>query len=986
MSFNEINSVENFVIKTMTGVNLNETSMAHEAQAPYGVQWEYLPATELPREVTEVMVETEVKKALVSLNPEIAALPERADEVIYKLRSILLSVNSTGLVRANEEFAEWLKGNKTMPFGKNYAHVSVKLFDFETIENNKFQLVNQFSIRNRETKRPDIVMFVNGIPLVVGEAKTPVRPSVSWLDAAFDIHDGYENSVPELFVPNVLSFATEGKELYYGAVRTPLEFWAAWRVNEGNDVARLMGLNNVAAEMKQLLSPKTLLDILYNFTTYSTNKKRQRIKVVCRYQQYEGANLIVQRVLENKIKRGLIWHFQGSGKSLLMLFAAQKLRKMPELKSPTVMIVVDRVDLDSQAQNVFKEAPNVMPTEDIDKLNKYLANDSRYIIITTIFKFKDAQANINLRDNIIVMVDEAHRTQEGDLGQRMRMALPNAFFFGLTGTPINKTDHNTFWTFGAQEDENGYMSRYSFEDALRDKTILPLHFEPRLLDIHIDRKKVDEEFEALANTLDEDAKITLSNKAAKMLEFLKSPERIEIVCKDITQHYHEKVEPQGFKAMIVTPDREACHLYKQELGKYFPDSASGVVISTSGKGEDELKRLYNLSKDEQEKLIEKFNKPDSELKFLIVTAKLLTGFDAPILQTMYLDKSLKDHTLLQAICRTNRKYPNKTFGRIVDYFGVFDDAAKALEFDEEVMKKVITNLSSQLEELPRIMANNLAHFEGVDRTIEGFDGLQVAQDAINTNEKRDAFASDYRQLANIWESVSPDPALEPYRTDYKWLSNVYQSVKPSGPDSLGKLLWLSLGAQTKKIMYDNIHVGGIHTDMEEVVLDETMVTSLMASKDPRAAKKIEKELIKRFKKYTNQPKFIELSKRLEALRDKAEQGLISSIEFIKELCQIARETIQAEKQEEHIEVRKTGMEALTELFLDLRTDDTPAVVGRIVADIDNIVKIVRFPGWQTTNAGEREVQKALRKTLLKYKLHKEEVLFNKAYLYIREYY
>ena len=986
MSFNEINSVENFVIKTMTGVNLNETGTLHEPMPSYGAQWIYTPASELPREITEVLIETELKQALVKLNPEIAALPERADEVIYKLRSILLSVNSTGLVRANEEFAEWLKGNKTMPFGKNYAHVSVKLVDFENIENNMFQLVNQFSIRNRETKRPDIVMFVNGIPLVVGEAKTPVRPSVSWLDAASDIHDGYENSVPELFVPNVLSFATEGKELYYGAVRTPLEFWAAWRVNEGGDVSRLMGLNNVAAEMKQLLSPKTLLDILYNFTTYSTNKKRQRIKVVCRYQQYEGANLIVQRVLENKIKRGLIWHFQGSGKSLLMLFAAQKMRKLKELKNPTVMIVVDRVDLDSQTQNVFKEAPNVMPTEDIDTLNKYLANDSRFIIITTIFKFKDAKANINLRDNIIVMVDEAHRTQEGDLGQRMRMALPNAFFFGLTGTPINKTDHNTFWTFGAQEDENGYMSRYSFEDALRDKTILPLHFEPRLLDIHIDREKVDEEFEAISNTLDEEAKITLSKKAAKMLEFLKSPERIEIVCKDIAQHYQEKVEPQGFKAMIVTPDREACHLYKQELGKYFPDSASAVVISTSGKGEDELKRLYNLTKDEQEKLVEKFNKPDSELKFLIVTAKLLTGFDAPILQTMYLDKSLKDHTLLQAICRTNRKFPNKTFGRIVDYFGVFDDAAKALEFDEDVMKKVITNLSSQLEELPRIMANNLAHFDGVDRTIEGFDGLQAAQDAIDTNEKRDAFASDYRQLANIWESLSPDPALEPYRTDYKWLSNVYQSVKPSGPDSLGKLLWLSLGAQTKKIMYDNIHVGGIHTDMQEVVLDETMVASLMVSKDPKAAKKIEKELIKRFKKYTNQPKFVELSKRLEALRDKAEQGLISSIEFIKELCQIARETIQAEKQEEHIEVRKTGTEALTELFLELRTEDTPAVVGRIVADIDSIVKIVRFPGWQTTNAGEREVQKALRKTLLKYKLHKEEVLFNKAYMYIREYY
>lgn len=994
MSFTEINSVENFVIKAMTGVNLNTPSPVGEGQgvrvceppAHYGARWEYVPATALQREITEVLVETEVKKALVRLNPEIAAQPERADEVIYKLRSILLSVNSTGLVRANEKFAEWLKGRKTMPFGKNYAHVTVNLIDFKNIENNTFQLVNQFSIRNRETKRPDIVLFVNGFPLVVGEAKTAVRPAVSWLDGAADIHDGYENSVPELFVPNVFSFATEGKELYYGAVRTPLEFWAAWRVDDDENLSKMMGLGNVEKELKQLLSPRTLLDILYNFTTYTTNKKRQRTKIVCRYQQYEGANLIVERVLQNRIKRGLIWHFQGSGKSLLMLFAAQKLRKMPELKSPTVMIVVDRVDLDSQTQNVFKEAQNVMPTEDISTMNSYLENDSRYIIITTIFKFKEAKPNINLRENIIVMVDEAHRTQEGDLGQRMRAALPNAFFFGLTGTPINRSDHNTFWTFGAEEDTNGYMSRYSFEDALRDNTILPLHFEPRLLDIHIDKDSVDEQFAELSNSLDEDAKITLTKKAAKMLEFLKSPERIALVCQDIAQHYQEKVEPQGFKAMIVTPDREACHLYKQELGKYFPDSASAVVISTSGKGDDELKRLYNRTKDEQEKLIEKYNNPDSELKFLIVTAKLLTGFDSPILQTMYLDKSLKDHTLLQAICRTNRKFPNKTFGRIVDYFGVFDDAAKALEFDEDAMKKVITNLNSLIDELPKVMENNLSHFAGVDRTVEGFDGLQAAQEAIGTNEKRDAFAADYRQLSNIWESLSPDPALEPFRVDYKWLSNVYQSVKPSGPDSLGKLLWLSLGAQTKKIMYDNIHAEGIHTDMEEVVLDETTVASLMANKDPKAAKRMEKELIKRFKKYSNIPKFVELSKRLEELRAKAEAGLISSIEFIKELCQIARETVQAEKQEEKIEVRKTGKEALTELFLELRTEDTPAVVGRIVADIDEIVKIVRFPGWQTTNAGEREVQKALRKTLLKYKLHKEEALFAKAYLYIKEYY
>jgi type I restriction enzyme R subunit len=674
----------------------------------YGDYWQYKSPQELNRSVNEVLIESELKQSLIRLNPEITQNPYLADEVIYKLRAILISVHQVGLVRANEEFFKWLQGDKTMPFGENNRHVPVRLIDFDELKNNNFIATTQFRIHHRETKIPDVVLFINGIPVVIGEAKTPIRPSVSWLDGAHEVHDIYENAVSQLFVPNILSFATEGKELYYGAIRTPLEFWAPWRLENDEDaIAKRLGLGEVGKELSDLLHPKRLLDILQNFSLFTTNTKKQRIKVIPRFQQYEGANKIVKRVKEGKIKKGLIWHFQGSGKSLLMVFAAQKLRKEKDLKSPTVIVLVDRTDLDTQITGTFNAADisNVETTDNIKQLQKLLENDNRKIIISMIHKFRDAKPNMNTRDNIIVLVDEAHRTQEGDLGRQMRAALPNAFLFGLTGTPVNKADKNTFWAFGAEEDQGGYMSRYTFHDSIRDNATLPLHFEPRLVDVHVDKETIDKamaEFKENTALTDEEAD-ALNKKSAKMSAFLKSPERVAKIVEDIATHFKEKVAPHGFKAMIVTPDRYACVQYKEELDKYFPEEASKVVISTSANDELDFKQKWGVDKSQQEKIVEEFNDAQSDLQFIIVTAKLLTGFDAPILQTMYLDKSIKDHTLLQAICRTNRLFPNKSFGRIVDYFGVFDDAAKALQFDEESIKTVISNLSELRDRLPKAM-------------------------------------------------------------------------------------------------------------------------------------------------------------------------------------------------------------------------------------------------------------------------------------------
>jgi len=990
MTFNELNSVEYFIIHQLSGTNLNQPGQVADISQSYGLHWQYQPAAELNRGVNEVLVESELRNSLIRINPEITIKPERADEVIYKLRAILISVSHSGLVRANEEFTKWLSGEKTMPFGENNRHVPIRLIDFDNLNNNTFIVTNQYRVHARETKIPDIVMLINGMPIVVGEAKTPIRPSISWLDGAHEIHNIYENAVPQLFVPNILSFATEGKELFYGAVRTPLDYWSPWRI-EGDEEKWLsqMGLGEVGKELTDLLNPVRLLDILQNFAVYSSDKKKRRIKIVCRYQQYEGANLIVQRVLEGRLKKGLIWHFQGSGKSLLMVFAAQKLRRQAALKSPTVIILVDRTDLDTQISSTFNasDVPNVVTTDSIRELHDLLERDTRKIIISTIHKFRDAYPDMNTRENIIVMVDEAHRTQEGDLGRMMRAALPNAFLFGLTGTPINKADRNTFWAFGAEEDETGYMSRYTFQDSLRDKATLPLHFEPRLVDIHVDKETIDKLFKELKDEMqlsDEQAD-ALSKRAAKMSAFLKSPERVYTIVKDIIQHFQDKVEPHGLKAMIVTPDRFACVQYKEELDKQINTDASVVIISTSANDDFEFKQKWGMDKDKQDKAIETYNDPNSPLKFIIVTAKLLTGFDSPILQTMYLDKSLKDHTLLQAICRTNRLYPNKNFGRVVDYFGVFDDAAEALQFDEKSVLKVITNLKELKEILPRAIQECLNHFPGVDRSREGFEGLEAAQNCIDTDEKRDNFARDYSYLTKLWESLSPDSILNLYQKDYRWLTEVYQSVKPA-VDNIGKLLWHTLGAKTTKLIHENIHVEGIHDDLEEYVLDAEVIDDIFNNPNSQNAKKLERILIARFKRHAGDPRFKKLSERLEELRNRAEKGLITSIEFVKELCKLARETVKTEKEILTILEQKSAKTALTELFLEMKTDKTPAVVERIVNDIDGIVKVVRFPGWQNTIGGEREVQKALRKALLKYKLHKDQVLFERAYAYIKEYY
>jgi type I restriction enzyme R subunit len=297
----------------------------------------------------------------------------------------------------------------------------------------------------------------------------------------------------------------------------------------------------------------------------------------------------------------------------------------------------------------------------------------------------------------------------------------------------------------------------------------------------------------------------------------------------------------------------------------------------------------------------------------------------------------------------------------------------------------VSNIAGLKDKLPGAMQKCLAYFAGVDRTIGGYEGLIAAQDCLPNDKTRDAFAADYSVVSKLWEALSPDPMLEDHRADYRWLSQVYESVKPSSGN--GRLLWHALGAKTIELIHENIHVGEIRDDLDELVVDADVLEAIMGSPDPtRKAKEIEIKVAARLRKHIGNPRFKALSKRLEDLKKRFDEGALHSIAFLKELLDIARDVVAAEKDTPPEEDEDRGKAALTELFAEVQTEETPVMVKRVVDDIDEIVRVVRFPGWQQTTAGEREVRIALRKTLFKYKLHSDTELFEKAYGYIVEYY
>jgi type I restriction enzyme R subunit len=420
-----------------------------------------------------------------------------------------------------------------------------------------------------------------------------------------------------------------------------------------------------------------------------TRKDGELSKVVLRPHQMRAAERCVARCKEPEKRRGLVWHTQGSGKTYTMLTVAKRLIEDPAFDNPTVLMLVDRNELEAQLfRNLDELGIDFVVVDSKRELQRVLRADRRGLIVSMIHKFDDSDANLIDRFNVFVLVDEAHRSTGGDLGNYLDAALPNATWLGFTGTPIDKTAYGrgTFKTFGVDDQPKGYLDKYSIKESVADGTTVPLHYQLAPNELQVNRETLAKEFLALAEAegvsdIEELNKVL--ERAVTLRNEMKNPKRVDDVARFVAEHFRSTIEPMGYKAFLVAVDREACALYKEALDKHLPTEYSAVVISTQGKKDSERLRNFKLTEEQEKDIRKRFRNPDEQPKILIVTEKLLTGFDAPILYCMYLDKPLRDHVLLQAIARVNRPYEDqegrrKTCGFVLDFVGIFDNLEKAL--------------------------------------------------------------------------------------------------------------------------------------------------------------------------------------------------------------------------------------------------------------------------------------------------------------------
>lgn len=1020
--FSELSTVQSWLVDQLTSLGWEHVP------GDYGRALR--PAGSVPREATDVLVEEWLLEALETLNPELHGSPERVDEVLPVIRMAVLSAASEGLVAANERMTTLLRGDYTHKYVGTDEYVPLRLIDFDDFDHNTFVVSEEVSIGPEGNRRRfDIVLWVNGIPLVVVETKTPVKAAVSWLNGARDIDRTYAVEHPEFFAPNVLVAATEGREFHYGGVGQRAESWLMW--GSTDDPYDLDGLPRVQRSVDLLLTPARILSVLRDFTLFEQVPGGGQRKLVPRYPQVEAAEAIHNKVVAGG-DRGLIWQYQGTGKTLLMAFTALKLLHDERVGGPTVVVVLDRLDLIEQVERQFKTAglPRVSTAGSKAELQRLLKDDKRGIIVTTIFRFEGA-GRLNDRDNVIVLVDEAHRTTEGSLGDDMRTALPNARFFGLTGTPIADEDRNTFKLFGDPNDPGYVLNTYSMERSIADGASVPVHVESRLVDFHLNKEALDEAFEELADeeSLSEEERDFLAGKAGHIQTILMNPDRIARVCADIVDHYTAKVAPVGMKAQVVAFDRTLVVAYENELKRLIAErdlTQQVAVVMSVGQGKDEPQEFqpYRLSRDEEARIKQRFNDNEDNLSFLVVTAKLLTGFDAPIEQVMYLDKPLRKHTLFQAITRTNRRYTHprtgqeKRYGLVVDYIGLGNQIAQALKAaDPDTGGKREVDVNALAGEFAARMARILyPRFDGIDREDNTFEALSEARNRLATPEAKDEFAAEFTGIETLWEFLDPHDITNLHKGDYKWLAQVYEAIKPTQTSNV--LLWDRLGAKTLALVHghmSDVKVTG--TGLEEVIVDPDAIEAMRAlieqgeleldlgkpDSDARdllenpvtldeVLTAIEKRIQRRLTE-SGHAVYRSLAEQIERLRAQAIQKAEDSIEFLKKALEVAKTAVQAEKLEaegllvsEAERLLDPHIGALTQIVDQYKPDGMPVIVEDVVRDIDTIVKQVRYTGWNETQEGDRTVRKELRVVLKKYALPVTGPLFDNAYAYISENY
>lgn len=789
------------------------------------VGWNYLSQEEaltLRSNTASIIFKPTLTSQLKKLNPDFMD-QKIADDLISKIERVKPNIEGNFLVW------EYMKGLKTAYVEDLKQEKDVKFIDTVNIENNVFQVTDEFSFTNGvKTIRQDVVFLINGIPLLFIETKSAKKQD--GIADALEQIKRYHRECPELLAVNQLYALTHIIHFYYSS---------SWSLSEkGLFNWKEETKGNFETLVKSFLDKERIVRLITDFILF-TRKDDELFKVVLRPHQIRAVDKIIDRAKDKTKKRALIWHTQGSGKTYSMIVAAKKIIENPIFKKPTVLMLIDRNELQTQLSGVISSAgiEQVEISKSKADLQKLFKNDTRGLIVSMIHKFDDIPANINTRDNIFVLVDEAHRTTSGTLGNYLMGALPNASFIGFTGTPIDKTQYGkgTFLVFGKDDEPHGYLDKYGIVESIADGTTVPLHYALAPNNLLVDKDTLDKEFFALAETegvsdIEELNKVL--QKAVTLKNMLKNEERIKKVVQYTVNHYKDYVEPLGYKAFLVGVDREACAMFKEEIDKLLPTEYSEVVYSPSHNDSEYLAQ-YHISDDKEKRIRKDFRNPDKMPKILIVTEKLLTGYDAPVLYAMYLDKPMREHVLLQTIARVNRPYEDnngrrKSSGLVIDFVGIFDNLEKALKFDSQDIAGVVRDIE--------LLKQSFADFIQIAKSeylkiIEGKTkdkAYEAVLEYFFDEEKRQKFYLFFKEVSEIYDIISPDVFLREYIDDYETLASMYNSLRENYDNK--SPLNREFSKKTAKLVQENTTSGKIQSSLEIYELDENLLKKIEESK------------------------------------------------------------------------------------------------------------------------------------------------------------
>ena len=932
------------------------------------VGWEYLEPKEVLRlkkgERGIILYDIFISQ-LQNLNPFMDNLV--AEEVVKQINNLQPNI------QGNLAMWEYLKGVKPIFVPNERRDKNITFIDLENINKNTFHVTKEFVYSNGTNKiRMDVVFIINGFPVLLIETKA--AKLIDGISHALNQIKRYHRECPEVLAVLQIFNITHIIKYYYSAT---------WNLSEKhlyNWKEETKG--NFEVLVKSFFDKGRLIRLLTDYILF-TQKDNDFVKVILRPHQIRAVDKIIERNKDTSKKRALIWHTQGSGKTYTMITTAKKLIENPILKNPTILMLVDRNELEGQLfKNLvglgFREGGYERASSK-KHLTELLKSDRRGLIVSMIHKFEDAPEELNLRENIIVLVDEAHRTTGGVLGTYMMSALPNATFIGFTGTPIDRTDKGkgTFITFG-RDDENGYLDKYNISESIEDGTTVKLHYSLAPNELTIDRDVLEKEFLSLAEIQgisDPEALDKVLERAVTLRNMLKNEDRIKKVTKYVFEHFKDYVEPMGYKAFLVCVDREACAYYKEELDKHLPENYSKVVYS-SGHNDSELLKKYQIEDEEEKKIRDSFVKPDELPKILIVTEKLLTGFDAPILYCMYLDKPMRDHVLLQAIARVNRPYEDMTgrrkpSGFVLDFVGIFDKLEKALAFDAHDVRdiqKVINDLEILKSEFASLMQGAVEKYITIILGKVRDKAVEAVLEYFIEEENRLEFYKSYKEIISIYDVLSPDKFLRIYLDDLETLSRIFQIVKDAYEPGIPNIQELS--RKTAELVRTLTKATEVLPTFEIFEINEETINKILSGSSSNTEKvfNLHKSLDNTLENnLENSPYLFSISEKAENIINSYKQRQINTQEALDKLRKLSEEFINAKKSQ-----KDSGMSKEEFSIYWLLNQENVEVSKELAPKLNDI--FFQYPHWKVSEQHERLVKQNLLKLLVSLQFPAEKML------------